>query len=238
MKTILPARLFSNFIFLSLFITISLLPFKSIYAQDDNKDFKFKLGVNYKASSEGKSYDLLMWVSDKPYTGMEAQAGGNSAFIIFNMQDKKMVTVMEAQKMVMIMDMGKYQQEATQHMNDSGNAQQKVQVVKTGVKEKILGYNCDQYKITTENSEILTWVTTELGTGFTTFAKGLMMALSSGKGKPQGSNAPDMKGMTDGITLKMEITDLSTKKVTKLEATAINKEGKEINISDYKIMSM
>ncbi len=237
MKTILIACRCSKFICLALFITISLLPFKSIYAQD-NKDFTFKLGINYNATSEGKSNDLLMWVSDKPYTGMEAQASGNSVFIIFNMQDKKMITVMEAQKMAMVMDWSKYQQEASQQMKDSGNAQSNVQIVKTGVTEKILGYNCDQYKITSENSETLTWITTELGTGYTTFAKGIMMALSSGKGKPQGGNVPDMKGLADGITLKMEITDLSTKKVTKLEATAIKKDGKEININGYQIMGM
>jgi hypothetical protein len=150
-----------------------------------------------------------------------------------------MITVMEAQKMAMVMDWSKYQQEASQQMKDSGgNAQSNVRIVKTGVTEKILGYNCEQYKITTENSEILTWITTELGTGYTTFAKGIMMALSSGKGKTQGSNVPDMKGLADGITLKMEITDLSTKKVTKLEATAINKDGKEININGYQIMAM
>ena len=53
----------------------------------------------------------------------------------------------------------------------------------------------------------------------------------------QGTTIPDAQG-ANGVMLKMEATDLSTKKVTRLEATEVNKDGKEVNITDYNIISM
>ena len=237
MKSILSVCLHSKHILLTLFIITSLLPFKTIYGQD-TKDYKFNLGINYDITTDGKTHNIGMWLSDNVYTGMEAKEGGNSAFIIFNMKDKKMITVMESQKMAMIMDINKYPQMAAQQMNDSNKTQPNVQIVKTGVTEKILGYNCTQYKITSEKTESLVWITTELGTGFTNFSNSLMMMFNNGKGKPQGTALPDTKGAENGVTLKLETTDLSTNKVIKLEATAINKDGKEIDITGYNIMSM
>ncbi|MGN6352093.1 MAG: DUF4412 domain-containing protein [Parafilimonas sp.] len=219
------------FLFMCLFLCIN------VQAQD-GKDYKFRLGITYNTSSGDKAHDISMWLSDDAYTGIEASESGGSAFIIFNMKDKKMITIMEAQKMAMIMDLGKYQQMMAQKMEEAEDSLPKVKVEKTGVTEKILGYNCDQYKITGDKSQTLVWITKELGSGFAGFSKSLMMMLNNGRGKTQGASVPDIQAAADGVMMKMEATDLSSNKVTKMEATAINKDGKEVNISDYKIMSM
>ena len=237
MKALVPVRFSLKYPFMFLVITISLLTFNITYAQDI-KDFKFKLGIIYNISSGGgESHKLAMWVSEDVYTGMEPTEGNSGVFIIFNMKDMKMLTVMQAQKSVMLMDLNKYKQMAQQNQYIGDSIASKVQVTKTGVSEKILGYNCDQYKITSDKSEALVWVTTELGSGFSSFSKSLMMALNSGRGKMQGATIPDTEG-ANGVMLKLEATDLSTKKVTRLEATEVNKDGKEINITDYRAISM
>ncbi|HEX5152121.1 MAG TPA: DUF4412 domain-containing protein [Parafilimonas sp.] len=237
MKAFLPVRFSLKYLFMVLLITMSLLTCKIAYAQD-TKDFKFKLGITYDVSSGGgESHKLAMWVSEDVYTGMEPTEGNSGVFIIFNMKDMKMLTVMQAQKSVMIMDLNKYQKMAQQNQSTGDKTATQAQITKTGVTEKILGYNCDQYKVSSEKSESLIWVTTELGSGFSDFAKSLMMALNNGRGKTQGATIPDMQG-AGGVMLKMEATDLSTKKVTKMEATQVNKDGKEVNITDYNVMSM
>ena len=237
MKNSSSARLYAKYLLQGLFITVSLLAFTTLYAQAD-KDYKFKMGITYAISADDKTHDIKMWVSDNDYSAIEASEGGKGAFIIFNMNDKKMITVMEAQKMAVIMSLNKYQQMAQQHVDDSKDAISKTKVTKTGVKEKILGYNCEQYKITSDKSESLVWVTKDLGAGFSGFAKSLMMALNGGKANTQDALIPDMQGITDGVALKLEATDLSSKKVTTLQATDVNKDGKEINISDFKVISM
>lgn len=227
------------------FIMASIIPTKNLNAQDVT-DYKFKLGITYNITSGDKdkkneTHKLAMWFSDGDYSGMEPTEAKSQVFIVFNMKDMKMLTVMEAQKMVMTIDLAKFQQQYQQKQTTGDDkSAPKGQVTKTGVSEKILGYNCDQYKITSEKSESLIWVTTELGSGFSDFSKSLMMALNSGKGQMGGSNTtlPDTKGATNGVMLKMIVTDLSSNKVTTLEATEVNKDGKELNTTGYRVMSM
>ena len=221
----------------NLFLFMCLLLCINVQAQD-SKDYKFRLGITYNTSAGDKAHDINMWLSDDAYTGIEASEGGGSAFIIFDMKDKKMITIMEAQKMAMIMDLGKYQQMMTQKMEEAEDSLPKVKVEKTGVTEKVLGYNCDQYKITSDKSQTLVWITKELGNGFAGFSKSLMMMLNNGRGKTQGASIPNIQAASDGVMMKMESTVLSSNKVIKMEATAINKDGTELNISDYKVMSM
>jgi hypothetical protein len=77
--------------------------------------------------------------SEDVYTGMEPTEGNSGVFIIFNMKDMKMLTVMQAQKSVMLMDLNKYQQMAQQNQNSADKSAQQSQVAKTVVTEKILG---------------------------------------------------------------------------------------------------
>lgn len=202
-------------------------------------DYKFKLGITYNITSgaNGNMNNMKMWFSENGYTGVEP-GGNNAIFLVMDIPAQKMYTIIEPQKMMMAMDMKSLQQsipQMQQHGVDTAGIS-KAQFTKTGVTEKILGYNCDQYKITSDNSESLLWATTELGEGFADMAKSLMMALN--KGRQGGANLPDTKGALNGVMLKIIVTELSTKKVTTIEATEINKDGKEVNTTGYQMMNM
>lgn len=239
-KKIIPLLKFCCACFIIITSLVALSSYK-VYAQDGT-DFKFKLGITYNISSgdNDKQHKLAMWFSDGDYSGMEPTESKSAVFIVFDMKNMKMLTIMEAQKMVMSIDLAKFQQQYQQKQGaDENKAAPKATITKTGVTEKILGYNCDQYKITSEKNESLIWVTSELGSGFGNFSKSIMMALNSGRGQG-GSNTslPDTQGAANGVMLKMVATDLSNNKVTTLEATEVNKDGKELNTTGYRVMAM
>ena len=71
-------------------------------------------------------------------------------------------------------------------------------------------YNCDQYKVSSDKSKSLIWLTTELGSGFSNFSKSLMLVLSNGRGRMQGTTIPYAQD-ANGVMMKVEVTDLSTK---------------------------
>lgn len=209
-----------------------------LQAQDVTK-FNFKTGITYSISEGQKKAGnkLTMWFSDGDYAAMEPSEN-NMVFMIFDTKNTKMLTIMQAQKMVMTMDFGKLQQQyQDKNKGTDDKAAPKAQVTKTGVTEKIMGYNCEQYKITTDENETLVWVTTELGTGYTSFAKSMMMAMNSGKGKGNNSFG-DLQNVANGIMLKMITKDLSDKKEVTLEATNVNTSGKEVDITGYQTMKM
>jgi len=203
-------------------------------------EFTFKTGITYDITSgesddAKKLQDMTIWFAEGDYMGIEAGAQ-KMMFMVYDMKSMKMVTLMEAQKMAMVMDMKKMGQEVAEATGEKDVPD--VKIIKTGVKEDILGYSCDQYKVTSETTESLVWLTTQLGTDFGNFAKSMGMAMGGLKGNKKAGSFPDLKGMAKGAMLKMEAKDASTGDITRIEATAVNKEGKIINASGYKVISM
>jgi hypothetical protein len=109
-----------------------------------------------------------------------------------------------------------------------------VKIRKTGKSENVLGYKCDQYEITSKDSKTLVWITTELGVGYSNLMSSLSMMMKTGGGL----SLPDTKGMTNGVMLKMEGTDLSNNKTIQLVAKSVNKDGMLIKTAGYKGMVM
>ena len=225
-------------------IAINMLFVQSVCAQESTKlpdEYQFKLGITYEMSSGKnnnfkKTQDINMWYSEAGYTGvgMGSQA---AMFMVYDMKSMKMITLMEAQKMAMIMDMKKLAEQAAAKTGASEKDADDVKVTKTGITEKILGYTCQQYRITSDKSESLVWVTGELGSGFGNYAQSMSMAMGGGKAK-KGLAFPDIKGIANGIMLKMEATDPSTGDVMRMEGAAVNKDGKKINVSGYTVMHL
>ncbi len=203
-------------------------------------EFIFRTGISYdiasgKSDNVQKIQGMTLWFAEADYMGIEAGAQ-KMIFMVYDMKSMKMLTLMEAQKMAMVMDMKKMGQDVAAAADEKEVPD--VKITKTGVKEDILGYSCDQYKVTSETTTSLVWLTTQLGTDFGNFAKSMGVAMGGmNKNKKTGS-FPDLKGMAKGAMLKMEATDTSTGDVTTIKATAVNKDGKTINTSGYKVMSM
>ncbi|MBG9376828.1 DUF4412 domain-containing protein [Panacibacter sp. DH6] len=214
-------------------------PEAALQAQDVTK-FNFKTGITYSISEGAKKAGnkLTMWFSDGDYAAMEP-AENNMVLMIFDTKNTKMLTIMQAQKMVMTMDFGKFQQQyKDKKTGEDQPSAPKGQVTKTGVSEKIMGYNCDQYKITSAESESLVWVTTELDAGYINFAKSMMMAMNSGKGKTGNNALGNLQDIANGVMLKMITKDLSNNKEVMLEATNVNTSGKEVDITGYQTMKI
>lgn len=203
--------------------------------------YKFRLGITYqiatdKNSDGKKSQEMTLWYSGNGYTGFGLK--GNAAmFMVYDIKAMKLITLMESQKMAMAIDMKRISEKmGNEEMKDkAANAK----VTKTGKKETILGYKCEQYQVTTDESESLLWVTTELGAGFGDFAKSMAAAMNGPRMKGGGGiNLPDVKELSNGVMLKMETTNKSSGEVATVTATNVDKAGKELKTSGYKLMSL
>lgn len=107
----------SNFYRLVLYIVsvlFGLLGMSSAFAQSLPENYEFALGVTYEMSS-GKNGNLKkgeqmgMWFSNQPYTGMESPRQ-KGFFMVMDLKDQKLVTLMTDQKMAMVMDLKKMQE--------------------------------------------------------------------------------------------------------------------------------
>ncbi|HEX5024315.1 MAG TPA: DUF4412 domain-containing protein [Agriterribacter sp.] len=202
--------------------------------------FTFKTGITYditsgKSDDAQKIQDMTLWFAEGDYVGIEMGAQ-KMMFMVYDLKSMKMLTLMEAQQMAMVMDMKKMGQDVATAAGEKEVPD--VKITKTNIKEDILGYSCDQYKVTSETTESLVWLTTQLGADFGNFAKSMGIAMGGMKGNKKTGSFPDMKGMAKGAMLKVEAKDASTGDMTRIEATAVNKEGKTINTSGYKVMNM
>ncbi len=208
-----------------------------VSAQSLPDTYDFTLGVTYEISS-GKNGNMKkgeqmgMWFSNQPYTGMESPKQ-KGFFMVMDLNDQKMVTLMTDQKMAMVMDLKKMQEKMKGQVKEENPAN--VKISKTGKSETILGYKCQQYLIESDDSQSYAWITTELGSGMGNLAKSLSAILSSGP-KPMG--LPSMKGIENGVLLKMESTDKKNGNTTRLEAVNVSKEGKKFPTAGYNVMAM
>lgn len=200
-------------------------------------EYIFKTGVTYemKASTNAKANEMTSWFSTSSYTGMGM--GEQGIMMVYDMGSKQIVTFMEQQKMYMTMDMEKMKQKAAdlaKQYEDKKPASD-YKVAKTGKSEAVAGYPCEQWQVTSSDNKTLVWITTALGVNYSNMADGLMMLMKSGSGT---GSIPDMKGMTNGVMLKMESTDLKNNNVVTMVAKSVNKAGMTIKTAGYKGMVM
>ena len=85
----------------------------------------------------------------------------------------EMLMLMPEQKMYMVISMKSVMDNA----NTNAAQDPKFKFEKTGVKEKILGYNCEKYLMTSSDTNMEMWMTEELGTYM-----GMANAMSGGRG--------------------------------------------------------
>ncbi len=173
-----------------------------------------------------------MWFSKGDYTGMESPKQ-KGFFMVMDLKDQKMITFMTDQKMAMIMDLAKMKQKMQGQVKEENP--NNVKVTKTGKSETILGYKCEQFQVESDDSQSLVWMTTELGSGMGNFAKSLAAMLETGS-KP--IRFPSMKGMENGVMLRMESTDKKSGNLSRFEAISVSKDGKIMATSGYKVMAM
>ncbi len=196
------------------------------------EQYSFNLGVTYKmdegkASKKGENL-VTMWLSNKPYFGME-MGRNNELFMVTDMNTGKSVTLMNEQKMAMVMDLKKMmQQVANSEKVKEEAANTKIQ--KTGKTEKILGYTCSEFVMTTSDGTSRAWITTELGSGMTNYLKSMFMMLP-GKSK----QAASWEKAGNGVLLRLESTNKKNE-VTRMEATEVKKANRVVSTRGFTVM--
>lgn len=218
-------------------LLLAILSTNAVVSQTLPENYDFSLGITYEISS-GKNGSLKkgeqmgMWFSKGDYTGMESPKQ-KGFFMVMDLKDQKMITFMTDQKMAMIMDLAKMRQRVQGQVKEE--APNNVKITKTGKSETILGYKCEQFQVESDDSQSLVWMTTELGSGMGNFAKSLAAMLETG---PKPIHFPSMKGMENGVMLKMETTDKKSGNLSRFEAVSVSKDGKKMATDGYKVMAM
>lgn len=195
------------------------------------KQYDFNLGITYEISQDNKKNDqvggMSMWFSNEPYVGMSSDAQ-TDAFMV--MDDGQIITFMESNKTYMVMGTGFLGQivgGAEEAADDSTPADFKMEKIGS---EQILGYNCDIYRVTSDDTQSRIWVAPSLGKA----ASGLMQGFGSFLPKNQ-INMADLDRMNMGMALKVVTTNDKNETIT-MQATKVHKQGKKINTSNYKSM--
>ncbi len=203
-------------------------------AKQSNKQiaptFAFNLGITYEVLEENNKKDqvnMSLWFSDEPYIGMSTGAQEDMFMV---MHDGQIITFMEKEKTYMVMGTGflsqlsgAAQEAAARDNTSDGN----FRMEKIG-SERLLGYNCDIYRITNDESVSKVWMAPALGS----MIEGLMEGFSSFLPNNQ-INMADLSKTNQGMMLKTETTDDKGKTIV-MQATEIHKNGKKINTSAYK----
>lgn len=204
--------------------------------------YHFKIGITYETSQGDKDKlkkgtDMNIWLSDENYTGVNP--GGKAAmFMIYDLKAGKMFTLMEDQKMAMVIDVQKMIEQIAGAANMDAEDDSNVKISKTGKSEKILNYNCEQFLIENGEKKSLVWITKELGSGFGNYMQSIAMSMQKNMNSQKNKSIPVFGELKDGVLLKLEYSDASKGEITRLEATAVHPEGKSINTSEYKLLNL
>lgn len=193
--------------------------------------YKFNLGVEYELQSNGNSdkINMTMWFSKNGYVGMDASTGNGSMTTVIDTDN--MIVFMEDQKSYMVMSnsmLGAISKAAVKEAEKSDPT--KVKMTRLA-DEKILGYNCQVYQITSEDGESKIWITTELDANPLGITEGMK---NFGGGVQIPAQVKDM----NGAMMKVESRNTKDKEQVVMQAIKVHKDGKTINSKEYKNMSV
>jgi Domain of unknown function (DUF4412) len=144
-------KLISSFFVIILFVAFSQ---NVCFAQ-----LKFEGKVNFQMTEGGKTSTMNYYVKDNKF---RMESPDDKGAFIYDASTNKMLVLMDEQKMYMEMpmDMNKMMKESTEKSNGEFKP--------TGEKKDILGYTCEKFIYTDEDSKNEMWLTKELG-GFMFF---------------------------------------------------------------------
>jgi Domain of unknown function (DUF4412) len=142
--------------------------------------------------------------------------------MIFDMKNQQMIILIPQMQKYMVQPMGQGQPAAGQYAgagappssvsNNSGAS-----FKDTGTKETILGYDCEEYLVTTPKETAQLWLTDQLGT-FMGFYHG------GGPGGRGSQQASDWEGVLKGKNFfPMRMVMKNAKGTTKMEVTSVEK---------------
>lgn len=184
-----------------------------------------------------------LFPEEATYVGMEFQSMSSTddmppTFTIFDWENFQMITLIETsgQKMGVAMRLDPEEIDAATTEEIEVAPEEDVSFYKTGRTKKILGYNCEEYKMKSEDGEGSFWVTDE-----TDLHIGLAMgAMSKGSGQ-QGKNQPKYDlpaNYPQGAMLEMEYLDTKGDKMLMTTKEINTSHSQSISTKGYTFMSM
>ena len=176
----------------------------------------------FAASFEGKVSFKMTMPREKPQemtysvkgSKIRMEMGGqkDAPGMIMDMEKKEMITLMDSEKMYMVMAI-------PDEVATKGAKAVDTKLEKTGQKEKILGYTAEKYLSTTDGEKTELW----LAEGIGSFA--MMGGANSGKRKGGSPAWEKALAGKDLFPLRIVSLDKAGKETFRMETTAINKQS-------------
>jgi hypothetical protein len=167
-------------------------------------------------TGKGKVQDLNYSMKENAIR-IDMNAEGHSIATIMDLQKMEMVMLMPEQQMYMVMPIKDKVEKAVQ-----GAMDKEVNVEKTGRTETILGYKCDEYVSKDKDTTTEVWVAEGLGSFMGLGSGGGPMGGMMGGGKAKAANGWEQKFKgKPGFPLRVVSRDAKSRETFKMEATKI-----------------
>lgn len=178
-----------------------------------NAQSGFEGRIKFNINTEGKSTNIDYFVKGNKFA-MKTQEAGQDANMIFDMGEKKMLIVMNDQKMYMEMPM-----DLSQKM-DEAVAEKDVKINFTGETKKIKGYDCEKMIAESKDGKSIAWVTKDLGSF-------MFMENPMGGGQSEWQKQFAGKGF---FPMEMTAYDENGKENVKMEVVEVEKKSLDSNM--------
>ncbi|QQS36816.1 MAG: DUF4412 domain-containing protein [Ignavibacteriales bacterium] len=191
---------------------------QTVFAQES---FSGEVGMKI-TDDEGNAMNLKYFIKDNLFR-INSAADGQNIGVIFNSADKKMLMIMDDQKMYMEMPMDMM----NKYMENNGDESNKeIDFKKTGETKKILDYTCEKWIYTGDDNNAEIWMAKNMG-AFRFFDGG-------GMGKPKMKSGWEAEIEKSGYFPMQVITrDKSGNIQSQMEVTSVTK--KSLDDSFFKV---
>lgn len=170
---------------------------------------KFEGKVVYGVQTEGQTLDVTLHIKDQKSKISVAGVQGMNVHIVMDWGEEEAFMLMDDQQMAMRLPLG------LASMTNDSQSESSVAPVKTGKTKKILGRECEQWTIKTEDNTVEIWTAKDLGSFTNLLGRGPMGL---------GANLPDLSsvaGIDNFFPMQILVTNTSGRLVMSLEARAV-----------------
>lgn len=200
-----------------------------------DKVYDFDLEVDYKMDAykrngkleESMPYTMLL-AKGQRHMASKVQQEGIEALSIVDMEEQYSLTITSA-GMAILMRFDGVIDDANAGATDGGDAGD-FKVERTGRKEQIAGYSCEQIIVSAEGTTSELWMTTELDYDMMATMSGMSMANVAQFKRLSGYEIPA------GMMMRMVTVENGEKLV--LEATQVRKKTSSVDMSQYSVRDM
>lgn len=205
-------------------------------------EYQYDNSITYTLSTTTKKKKTTMEINYMiPNSGNHLITSMNTSGVniisIIDFSNNKMISVMEQQKMAMVMNLDNklFATIVGIETENANSESESNEIVKTGNSKVILGYNCEEYTISSENSTGYYWITQDAG---------ISMNNLFSANNPVFKNNDVFNGFqtpNDGTILEMNMTTKDSKNRetnTTLIVKELDKTGGDISLNGYQILSL